>query len=307
MRAMRCDWRTAGRSFVVVMILGSIATRAEAECLPPLYDPPESTPEHTHLRFESPCLAYGLWAGTLGLSVAGLVAERRLISKWEEAEDFTQARARESDLGLSTWLGTNTYFVEHRQEWAAPLSDALVAFPLALEAVATATMRGDEFIAWTTALGANAGVNQFAKTLFRQPRPVAYVDLSRLDEDTLAAAEVHLSEGDVRSSFYSGHTSNAAAGAFAFASILYQRQAAGIAWWYGGAAALTAGVGSLRVVAGQHHVADVVVGGLIGAGFGTSIPLLLLRQAPKRETASSGLRINMILPSDRGVSISGSF
>ena len=91
---------------------------------------------------------------------------------------------------------------------------------------------------------------------------------------------------DVNLSFYSGHTtlafSLATAGGMV-ASIRGYRWS-GVVWGAGLTAA--AATGYFRMAADKHYLSDVLVGALIGAGFGVAIPLLHRRCPALRVVAT---------------------
>lgn len=101
------------------------------------------------------------------------------------------------------------------------------------------------------------------KVLTLRTRPYAYTEPGGKADD------VH--------SFASGHTSAAAAATFTAARLIDRQNdlspAARIGL-YGGATAITAGVGALRVAAGMHFPTDVLAGAALGAGIGILLPTL---------------------------------
>ncbi|HEY0840783.1 MAG TPA: phosphatase PAP2 family protein [Vulgatibacter sp.] len=82
---------------------------------------------------------------------------------------------------------------------------------------------------------------------------------------------------DDSASFFSGHASSTAVAAFTAARLIdLQRDLTTGAriGLYGSAAALSLGVGSLRVAAGMHFPTDVLAGAAVGAALGIAIPTL---------------------------------
>ncbi|MEO1411622.1 MAG: phosphatase PAP2 family protein [Bacteroidota bacterium] len=83
--------------------------------------------------------------------------------------------------------------------------------------------------------------------------------------------------GGFRNSFFSGHVSSTATGAF-FAAKLYCDYHPGLGakkwWWYGGATLPTAMVALYRIKALKHFPSDVIVGAIVGTGMGLLIPEL---------------------------------
>jgi membrane-associated phospholipid phosphatase len=106
-------------------------------------------------------------------------------------------------------------------------------------------------------------VNETYKHAVRRPRPYTYEERKGKVDDDL--------------SFFSGHTTGVAAASVFTARSLDltghltagERVAA-----YGGAALLTAAVGTLRVAAGKHFPSDVLVGAAVGGAIGWLVPEL---------------------------------
>ncbi len=88
---------------------------------------------------------------------------------------------------------------------------------------------------------------------------------------------------DHRHSFFSGHTSLAAAslfyGATSYALYADAPDPALTAGMYGVALGGTAWTGFTRVRAGKHFASDVITGGLVGAMLGNSAPVATVRIA----------------------------
>ncbi len=85
------------------------------------------------------------------------------------------------------------------------------------------------------------------------------------------------SDGGFRNSFFSGHVSSTATGAF-FAAKLYcdyhPELGAQKWWWYGAAAVPTAMVSIYRMKALKHFPSDVLVGAFVGTGMALLVPEL---------------------------------
>jgi len=102
-----------------------------------------------------------------------------------------------------------------------------------------------------------------SKQVALRPRPYAYTEPKGRPDDS--------------SSFFSGHASSTAVAAFTAARLIdLQRDlpTAARIGLYGGATALSLGVGSLRVAAGMHFPTDVLAGAAAGAVVGIAIPTL---------------------------------
>jgi len=166
-----------------------------------------------------------------------------------------------------------------RSSAADTVSDVMVgaalAAPLLLDALdvsrSGASWQGywEDMVVVAEALLANGAINEVVKTAASRPRPRIH-DLP---------AGAGLSNADDYTSFYSAHTSNTFAVGMAYAFTYAHRHPDDPMRWavYGGAVAVGAGVGALRVAAGAHFPSDVIVGGLAGAAIGTIVPWLHLR------------------------------
>jgi len=113
----------------------------------------------------------------------------------------------------------------------------------------------------------SSGLTNTAKELVRRPRPYLY--------NPAVPASVHR-KGEDAVSFWSGHTANMAAITFSTAAIVQRSDVpsdAKLATWLGAAAA-PALMGYLRVRAGRHFPSDVLVGYLVGAAVGLTVPYI---------------------------------
>ncbi len=119
--------------------------------------------------------------------------------------------------------------------------------------------------------GFTVGLTELSKGLVRRPRPYAYNPDAPLDERL---------DPDARLSFFSGHTSTAAAMCFLTAKVFSDysdnRTAEGFVW--AGAVIAPAVVGFLRVHSGHHFPSDVIAAYLIGATTGYLVPALYRRK-----------------------------
>jgi membrane-associated phospholipid phosphatase len=104
-----------------------------------------------------------------------------------------------------------------------------------------------------------------AKVAISRPRPFNFHPNPNAD------ILEHQAEGDATLSFPSGHTAFMGAMSFTAAGLLSHGQGVEPGLAYGGAAALTAGVGALRVLAGRHYPTDVLAGAGIGAAVGVLV------------------------------------
>jgi membrane-associated phospholipid phosphatase len=111
------------------------------------------------------------------------------------------------------------------------------------------------------------GLTQIIKSTALRPRPYVF-------DENLPATTVL--ESNDRAAFLSGHTSISAAAAFftarVFADYFPDSKAKPYVW--GGAAAVPALMGYLRVRAGRHYPSDVIAGYALGALVGYAVPAL---------------------------------
>lgn len=174
----------------------------------------------------------------------------------------------------------------------ATASDVTLGVGLA-GAIAAAAVDGAEdgaaghrlvLLAETMALA--GAMNETFKHAVRRPRPYTYDRREGKVDDDL--------------SFYSGHTTMVAA-----TSIFTARSLdltgdigrGGRAAAYGGAALLTATVGTLRVAAGKHYPSDVLVGAVVGAAIGWLVPELHRgSDASPSAGRNDGVRVGLVLP-----------
>ena len=112
-----------------------------------------------------------------------------------------------------------------------------------------------------------SGLTSLTKSLTRRTRPYVF--------NPEAPMERKLSR-DARRSFFSGHTSMAAAASFVTAQMYsdYHPNSRMQPYVWATAATLPAVMGYLRVRGGKHYVTDVIVGYVVGAGIGLLVPAL---------------------------------
>jgi membrane-associated phospholipid phosphatase len=130
----------------------------------------------------------------------------------------------------------------------------------------------------------NYGVTTIAKNLSHRTRPYVY--------NTDVPIETRTGAGS-KESFFSGHTSQTAAGTFLFAKVIsdyHPNMRPGLKtgmWIF--AATVPAIEGYLRVQAGKHFYTDVMAGYAIGAASGWLIPHLHQRKKYKEQKVDVGL------------------
>lgn len=121
-----------------------------------------------------------------------------------------------------------------------------------------------------------SGLTNITKGLVKRNRPFMY-------DRTIPIEDKQTSNG--RHSFFSGHTSHAAAYSFLTAHFIsrYSKKkwVKQVAW--GGAFILPATVGYLRMSAGKHFPTDVLTGYVIGAGVGYLMPQLHREELPDKK------------------------
>ena len=113
----------------------------------------------------------------------------------------------------------------------------------------------------------NAGLTNLTKEIFKRKRPYTYNPNAPLSKKL---------ERDASSSFFSGHTSFSASGAFFLAKVFADTNPNSrwkpMVWT--GAAILPLTTGIFRIAAGKHFPTDILVGYLIGAATGILVPQL---------------------------------
>lgn len=162
-------------------------------------------------------------------------------------------------------------------ESAAAWSDALGTMALATPAFAVAGGGLDESVAhrgiiYAQALSATMLLTNTSKYLVQRPRPHAY----SLDPDIVAMTKSRGSDSHL--SFYSGHSSIAFTGAIA-GSYMFAVQSTdetGRAWLWGAELAFASMTANLRIRAGKHYYSDVIMGSLVGAAVGLTVPRIHL-------------------------------
>lgn len=168
--------------------------------------------------------------------------------------------------GLAAWpAGRYDLRAARQSDWSAAINAGLPALALFLPDARADVGRGLQMYAQVGFL--NYALTGLAKRFVLRPRPYAYN----------ATLPIGLRQApDARFSFYSGHTSTAASGAFFAASMIQaysdSKPLKTMAWV--GAAVFPLLTGYLRMRAGKHFFSDVAVGYLAGAMVGVGVPLL---------------------------------
>jgi membrane-associated phospholipid phosphatase len=125
-------------------------------------------------------------------------------------------------------------------------------------------------LVYVEAVSLSVFVNNVTKHLVGRPRPYVYSDDPHVQEFVESQGK------DSRLSFYSGHASTtfaaSVAGSYLYAQYATDKKSRAAVWGFElGLAAATA---DLRTRAGSHFYSDVIVGALLGAGFGYLVPAL---------------------------------
>jgi len=120
---------------------------------------------------------------------------------------------------------------------------------------------------WLETLTINAGITNLTKSLISRKRPYLYGNKANMNDKK---------KKDNQRSFFSGHTSAAAASWFMFAKIYqdYNPQDKRIPYIWSISAVVPAITAYLRIKAGKHFYTDVIAGYLIGAAVGLTVPEL---------------------------------
>jgi membrane-associated phospholipid phosphatase len=177
------------------------------------------------------------------------IDELDLFEDEEEEADFDFApkvAGQLSDLTLFTSVGLPTLLLSHRK---------------------TRRDFGRIGVLYLETMLINQALTDIAKYTVRRPRPFVWKD------DFVP--DTPLSSND-RASFFSGHTSGAAAASFFFARVFtdYFPDSRLKPYVWGAAATLPAVTGYLRVKAEKHYPTDVMVGYVLGAAIGYLVPTL---------------------------------
>lgn len=153
---------------------------------------------------------------------------------------------------------SGAYLVAYLAAWRAPYKEAPQTFIDTLEALAFTTL-----------------ATQAVKMAAARERPYSYfqtIPPKGLDDNR---------------SFFSGHTSQAFAGALSLAAILSRRDPHRKPWYFAGAATIGGAVGYLRIASDRHYLSDVIS----GAAVGTLITALSFSQKPLFNNSRAVLQI----------------
>ncbi len=160
---------------------------------------------------------------------------------------------------------------------ASARSDTIAALTVAAPVFAVMGSAVDESAAhrgmiYAESLSFAMFLNATAKYLVQRPRPYVY------STDPAVMRMVEAQEKDSHLSFFSGHSTlvftAAVAGSYLHGA--QSRDEASRATLWGVELAMASATASLRVRAGKHFYSDVVLGALVGAGVGATVPRLYL-------------------------------
>ena len=226
---------------------------------------------------------------TLGMGIVMALAEflpTRSEANWSSASDL--------DLAVQSGLGLDSPGARAAAEVVSDvLVSALVVWPILVDPILyTGAGEGAWDVAWQLSLislevfAINHALNIGLKLLSRRERPIGYYCASRpgYDNDPVCA------DPPPAESFWSGHVSNAFAGA---ALICLHHDVLDLfgdegtdGAMCGSALALAATTGLLRVMSDRHWITDVMTGALVGSAIGILVPWLLHYQGGGRPPLS---------------------
>jgi membrane-associated phospholipid phosphatase len=163
---------------------------------------------------------------------------------------------------------------------------ASIAYPYGV--ALGAGREGRDLLVVTGSLLATGALTDAAKGFFNRPRPYAHFCEPSRRED--------LEQPDAHRSFFSGHASNAFAGAVAAGSLAHYRGLPNEGWIWAAGLTMATTTGVLRVAADRHYATDVAVGAATGALMGWLIPRLHRPEASAPSTARAATPVAIALP-----------
>jgi membrane-associated phospholipid phosphatase len=242
------------------------------------------------------------WNPKIDLPVTGALGAGWLISEFAVKKQLAPAQCR--------WCATNALddgvrSIFHPNVGVSGLSGADTASNVAWGAAAVATLGVDALLAWRDgavadfpvdavivfeATFAAMALNQTVKFAVGRERP--FVSHLSAEDKPLTAAP-----SDNNLSFFSGHATFTMSLAVATGTVARLRgyRMGWLVWAVGVPFSLVTGV--LRLAADKHYFTDVLVGWVVGAGIGFSVPWLF-----HQPDNSLALRL---VPSPGGIAIAG--
>jgi membrane-associated phospholipid phosphatase len=208
----------------------------------------------------------------VGGAVVGALAVRALTGPPEGLTGgrISDCRGAESSLpGIDACLRRHLVAKTARgRARAARLSDATLAASVAhpYGVALGAGGEGSDLLVVTGSLLATAALTDAAKGFFNRPRPYAHFCEPSRRED--------LERPDAHRAFFSGHASEAFAGAVAAGSLAHYRGLPNEGWVWAAGLAMATTTGVLRVAADKHYATDVAAGAATGALMGWLLPRL---------------------------------
>lgn len=177
-------------------------------------------------------------------------------------------------------------FVAGRYSASAGLASDILVLPLCALPTALATWDGwksnrslkpgvIDAVVFGEALAFSSALDLMVRSLQVHPRPYVYGTVAPI-ADRLA--------GEASGSFYSGHA-NAAFLAATYLAYTYPIRHPDFeysGWLWAGSLGTATAVASLRVAAGKHFPSDVIVGAIIGSGFGWTFAKIHLHGATEK-------------------------
>jgi membrane-associated phospholipid phosphatase len=166
---------------------------------------------------------------------------------------------------------TRRAFSSSAADWSNGLLLVTLTAPMALQVGAGLDeAAGKRLLVYGETLSLTLALSSVTKFLVARPRPYVYSSDPRVSDYARRQGK------DSHLSFFSGHSALAFAAAVAGSYLFTQtsRDRAARAGIWGTELFLAATTATLRVRAGQHFPSDVLVGALVGAGFGLAVPSL---------------------------------